>query len=183
MVWSSGNEVKDTYTTTKDDINKVYTLKAVLNGALDATEVTLGTVTIITKVPTSTDILNVTWDCSTDTNGNPTFTYDGTAHYPKLKTISLKDGSIIDAASATTAITYTQLTVDQATNANEGGSAVNYVATVNTPEYGTLTINKTLVINKADLTTNGTLTVAKGFEFNSNDTYTVSDRSAATKLA
>ena len=178
----SGNEVKDTYTTTKDDINKVYTLKAVLNGALDATEVTLGTVTIITKVPTSTDILNVTWDCSTDTNGNPTFTYDGTAHYPKLKTISLKDGSIIDAASATTAITYTQLTVDQATNANEGGSAVNYVATVNTPEYGTLTINKTLVINKADLTTNGTLTVAKGFEFNSNDTYTVSDESAATKV-
>ena len=97
-------EVKDTYTTTKDDINKVYTLKAVLNGALDATEVTLGTVTITTKVPTSADILNVTWDCSTDTNGNPTFTYDGTAHYPKLKTISLKDGSIIDAASATTAI-------------------------------------------------------------------------------
>ena len=178
----SGNEVKDTYTTTKDDINKVYTLKAVLNGALDATEVTLGTVTITTKVPTSADILNVTWDCSTDTNGNPTFTYDGTAHYPKLKTISLKDGSIIDAASATTAITYTQLTVDQATNANEGGSAVNYVATVNTPEYGTLTINKNLVINKVDLTTNGTLTVAKGFEFNSNDTYTVSDESAATKV-
>ena len=178
----SGNEVKDTYTTTKDDINKVYTLKAVLNGALDATEVTLGTVTITTKVPTSADILNVTWDCSTDTNGNPTFTYDGTAHYPKLKTISLKDGSIIDAASATTAITYTQLTVDQATNANEGGSAVNYVATVNTPEYGTLTINKKLVINKVDLTTNGTLTVAKGFEFNSNDTYTVSDESAATKV-
>ncbi len=178
----SGNEVKDTYTTTKDDINKVYTLKAVLNGALDATEVTLGTVTITTKVPTSTDILNVTWDCSTDTNGNPTFTYDGTAHYPKLKTISLKDGSIIDAASATTAITYTQLKVDQATNANEGGSAVNYVATVNTPEYGTLTINKKLVINKADLTMNGTLTVAKGFEFNSNDTYTVSDESAATKV-
>ena len=178
----SGNEVKDTYTTTKDDINKVYTLKAVLNGALDATEVTLGTVTITTKVPTSADILNVTWDCSTDTNGNPTFTYDGTAHYPKLKTISLKDGSIIDAASATTAITYTQLTVDQATNANEGDSAVNYVATVNTPEYGTLTINKNLVINKVDLTTNGTLTVAKGFEFNSNDTYTVSDESAATKV-
>ena len=178
----SGNEVKDTYTTTKDDINKVYTLKAVLNGALDATEVTLGTVTITTKVPTSADILNVTWDCSTDTNGNPTFTYDGTAHYPKLKTISLKDGSIIDAASATTAITYTQLTVDQATNANEGGSTVNYVAIVNTPEYGTLTINKNLVINKVDLTTNGTLTVAKGFEFNSNDTYTVSDESAATKV-
>ena len=176
----SGNEVKGTYTTTKDDINKVYTLKAVLNGALDNSEVTLGTVTITTKVPTSTDILSVVWDCATDAAGNPTFTYDGTAHYPKLRTISLKDGSVIDAASATTEITYTQLTVDQATNANEG-SPVSYIATVNTAEYGTLTITKNLVINKADLTTDGTLAVSKGFEFNSNDSYAVSTEADATK--
>ena len=176
----SGNEVKGTYTTTKDDINKVYTLKAVLNGALDNSEVTLGTVTITTKVPTSTDILSVVWDCATDAAGNPTFTYDGTAHYPKLRTISLKDGSVIDAASAATEITYTQLAVDQATNANEG-SPVSYTATVNTAEYGTLTITKNLVINKADLTTDGTLAVSKGFEFNSNDSYAVSTEADATK--
>ena len=173
IAWYDDSDVKQAsnYETKQTDVTKTYTAKATLTTALGASEVVLGTVTIKEKAAVSSTINSVTWDSGTvDTSsGNVTFTYDGTAHYPKLTQVVLTDGTKINATDEGVTITYTPITEADATNANEdvdtpANSGVTYEATITTPKYN-LFYSKKLVINKIDLSKAGSLNVGKGFEY------------------
>ena len=175
--WYDNSDVlqASNYETKQGDVAKTYTAKATLTTPLGASEVTLGTVTIKEKAAVPGKVKSATWDSGTvDASGNVTFTYDGTAHYPKLTQVTLNDGTKINATDAGVTITYTALTEAQATDANEDNSGVPYIATITTPKYN-VTYNTKLIINRIDLEKAGTLNVGKGFEFNpSSNTYTAS---------
>ena len=166
----SGNEVAGTYETTKDDINKTYTLKAKLNGALDnTTEVILGTVTI-KEADATAKILKVEWDCDTDTNGNPTFTYDGNEHRPHIKKIFLDNGITID-ADDTSKVTIKYPTDIEPDNYVNVTSGISYPVEVKTKDYN-FTYTKNFIIKTADLSKVADLEV-KEFEFNPTGLYTI----------
>ncbi len=179
--WYDNSDVlqASNYETKQGDVAKTYTAKATLTTLLGASEVTLGTVTIKEKAAVSGTVKSATWDSGTvAANGDITFTYDGTAHYPKLTQVTLNDGTKINATDAGVTITYTPLTEAQATDANENttssaSSGVNYTATITTPKYN-ISYSVKLIINKIDLEKAGTLNVGKGFEFNPSNTYTAS---------
>ena len=171
--WYDNSDVEQAsdYETKQGDVAKTYTAKATLTTPLGKSEVTLGTVTIKEKAATTGTVKSATWDSGTvDASGNVTFTYDGTAHYPKLTQVTLNDGTKINATDAGVTITYTALTEAQATDANENiqtsaSSGVNYTATITTPKYN-ISYPVKLIINKIDLEKVGALNVGKGFEFN-----------------
>ena len=179
--WYDNSDVlqASNYETKQGDVAKTYTAKATLTTPLGASEVTLGTVTIKEKATVPGKVKSATWDSGTvDASGNVTFTYDGTAHYPKLTQVTLNDGTKINATDEGVTITYTALTEAQATDANEdtltpASSGVNYTATITTPKYN-ISYDVKLIINKIDLEKAGTLNVGKGFEFNPSGIYTVS---------
>ena len=182
-IWRDQNdaEVADTTkATTKDDVNKTYSLYATLQGDAvpDNDEVYLGQITITSAGIVNSEVSSVEWDCTTDGDGNPKFTYDGTAHYPKIKKVVLKDGTVINEGDKDTTITYADITVAQHTNANTG---ISYPVTIKTANYS-LTYTKKLVIEQADLATGADLAVTKGFEFNPKNTYAVADEEAAKKV-
>ena len=182
-IWRDQNdaEVADTTkATTKDDVNKTYSLYATLQGDAvpDNDEVYLGQITITSAGIVNSEVSSVEWDCTTDGDGNPKFTYDGTAHYPKIKKVVLKDGTVINEGDKDTTITYADITVAQHTNANTG---ISYPVTIKTANYS-LTYTKNLVIEQADLATGADLAVTKGFEFDPNNTYTVANKEDAKKV-
>lgn len=170
----NGSEVADGYLIQSGDIGKTYNLVGNITVAgtnIVFENVVLGTVSITSQTVDDTDIDSLIWanGVQTDAAGNPTYTYDGTAHYPRLETVILNDGTRIDASNAT----YTQLTVEQATIANAASGGVDYVATIPTSNHGTLTVSRKLIINPVNLSTAGNLTVSTGFEYSKNGVYTV----------
>ena len=174
----SGVEQDSNYETKQTDVTKTYTAKATLTTVLGVSEVVLGTVTIKEKAAVSGTITGATWDSGTvDGSGNVTFTYDGTAHYPKLTQVVVNDGTIIKSTDKDVTITYTPITEAEATKANENvttpaNSGVKYEVTIKTPKYN-LTYDVKLIINKIDLSKAGALNVGKGFEYNPNSYSTV----------
>ena len=174
----NGAPVADGYKTTNDDMGNVYTLTAEIVDDSNGKSVGRATLAEITVSIQSATVYSVTWedDVKTDNAGNPVYTYDGTAHYPKLKSVILTNGETIDASNAT----YTQLTVDQATNANTG---ITYSATIATEKYGKISVNKKLYINPVNLNTEGSLTVSNGFEYNKKGSYTIRTTNADEDLA
>ena len=170
---SASTEQPDGYTTVNSDAGKKYSLTATLvKDNKEETGVVLGTVTITSKTAT---IKSVTWEdgVKTDNNGNPTYTYDGTEHNPKLKSVTLTDGITLTVANETYKTkkngSLAELTADDKTNANTG---IDYIVTFDTADYGTLSVEKQLKIDKYDLK-NATLTVSKGFDYDKTGVYTV----------
>ena len=169
--WYKGTtSIADGYQTTSSDKGSTFTLRAILNGAKDSNnEVELGTVKITDNL--APEVVLKTWDCTSNDAG-PVITYDGNAHYPKLTSITLNTGETITVTDANAK--YIPITVDQATNVQYGSGSVQstpYDVVVSTEKYGEITIPATFKINPLNITTNGTLTVSKGFEYNKTGNY------------
>ena len=179
-------EQADGYKTISSDVSKTYELKATLKkGDTSLGEATLGTVAI--KAQNTVGVKSVVWEDGVKVNsyGEIYYTYDGTAHYPKLKSVTLDNGVVID-VTKTDAVYYKDidqngnkvaLTVDDVTEA--GG--VDYKVSFETAEYGEITYETYLNIIPVDLTTDATLAVTKGFEYDKSGIYAADTEEKVSK--
>ena len=178
---SQSTEQADGYTTTSSDAGKIYELRATLKkGDTVLGEARLGSVQVTNK---TADLRGAkyTWEdgVKTDENGNPTYTYDGTEHNPKLKSVKLADGTVLNVANETYKTTSNAyLTSEQKTNAT-ATDGIDYIVSFDTADYGTINVPAKLKIAKYDLK-DATLTVSKGFEYNKSG-YTVGTPDALEK--
>ena len=181
-------EQSDGYKTISSDVNKTYELRATLKkGDTVLGEATLGNVKIMAQ--NSVSVKSAVWEdgVKVDSYGDINYTYDGTAHYPKLKSVTLSNGVVID-VTKTDAVYYKEvdlngnkvaLTVSDATDAGY----MQYYVSFDTPEYGEITYSTWLVINEVDLKSEATLAVSKGFEYDKSGNYTTPNSEEAISKA